>query len=201
MDVDLEACIRGDKKAWDVFVDRWAGVIHAAVQRAFKSRRSFVDRADVEDTVQDVFVRLLKDGCRLLKTYDPNRASLSTWLTLVARSVAIDRLRKRREPTLPIEPHDVIQPAPDPEPAASVSVPVHLLSPRQRLVLRLLFDEQMSVPEAARFVGVDEQTIRSTKHKALTRLREHFSSIREPVSGDGGRPDPVQPPRETERQQ
>jgi DNA-directed RNA polymerase specialized sigma24 family protein len=42
-------------------------------------------------------------------------------------------------------------------------------------VLRLLFDEQKSVAEAARFLGVDEQTVRSAKHKALSRLREHFS--------------------------
>ena len=39
MDVDLNACIAGDKEAWDTFVDRWVGVIHAAVWRA-----SLVDR-------------------------------------------------------------------------------------------------------------------------------------------------------------
>ncbi len=53
-------------------------------------------------------------------------------------------------------------------------IPLHVLSARQRLVMTLLFDEQLSVAEAAGFIGVDEQTIRSTKHKALTRLREHL---------------------------
>ncbi len=41
--------------------------------------------------------------------------------------------------------------------------------------MTLLFDEQLSVAEAAAFIGVDEQTIRSTKHKALTRLREKLT--------------------------
>ena len=174
MDVDLDACIRGDKHAWDAFVDRWAGVIHAAVQRSFQGGRSVAARAEVEDTVQDVFLRLVKDDCRLLRSYDANRASLSTWLTLVARSTAIDRLRRKRPPpTVPLEPGRHAAPTP---PASGPEIPLHLLSARQRLVMTLLFDEQMSVSEAAGFIGVDEQTIRSTKHKALTRLREHLSS-------------------------
>ena len=177
MDVDLEACIRGDKRAWDAFVDRWAGIIHAAVQRAFQGGRGAAARAEVEDTVQDVFLRLVKNDCRLLRSYDANRASLSTWLTLVARSTAIDRLRRKRPPpTVPLEPGDTRQASPETRSAGGPEIPLHLLSARQRLVMTLLFDEQLSVAEAAGFIGVDEQTIRSTKHKALTRLREHLSS-------------------------
>ncbi len=177
MDVDLEACIRGDKRAWDAFVDRWAGIIHAAVQRAFQGGRGAAARAEVEDTVQDVFLRLVKDDCRLLRSYDANRASLSTWLTLVARSTAIDRLRRKRPPpTVPFEASDTTQGSQAARSTAGPEIPLHVLSARQRLVMTLLFDEQLSVAEAAGFIGVDEQTIRSTKHKALTRLRENLSS-------------------------
>ena len=176
MDVDLEACIGGDKRAWDAFVDRWAGIIHAAVGRAFHGGRGAAARAEVEDTVQDVFLRLIKDDCRLLRSYDANRASLSTWLTLVARSTAIDRLRRKRPPpTVPLEPGDATQASPEARSAGGPEIPLHLLSARQRLVMTLLFDEQLSVAEAAAFIGVDEQTIRSTKHKALTRLREKLA--------------------------
>jgi len=177
MDVDLDACIRGDKRAWDVFVDRWAGIIHAAVGRAFQGGRGAAVRAEVEDTVQDVFLRLVKDDFRLLRSYNANRASLSTWLTLVARSTAIDRLRRKRPPpTVPLEPGDTTRASTEPRSAGGPEIPLHVLSARQRLVMTLLFDEQLSVAEAARFIGVDEQTIRSTKHKALTRLREHLRS-------------------------
>lgn len=175
MDVDLDACIRGDKHAWDAFVGRWAGVIHAAVQRAFQGGRGAAARADVEDTVQDVFLRLVKDDCRLLRSYDANRASLSTWLTLVARSTAIDRLRRKRPPpTVPLEQGRHAESSREPRSTGGPDVPLHLLSARQRLVMTLLFDEQLSVAEAADFIGINEQTIRSTKHKALTRLREHL---------------------------
>jgi RNA polymerase sigma-70 factor (ECF subfamily) len=180
MDIDLDACIRGDKRAWDAFVDRWAGVIHAAVQRAFHGGRGAAARVEVEDTVQDVFLRLVKDDCRLLRSYDAQRASLSTWLTLVARSTAIDGLRRRRPPpAMPLEPGDAVQ-APTETSASLPEIPLHLLSARQRLVLTLLFDEERSVAEAAVLIGVDEQTIRSTKHKALTRLREHLKKGTDP---------------------
>ena len=195
MEIDLDACIRGDKKAWDAFVQRWAGVIHAAVQRAFHGGRGAAARAEVEDPVQDVFMRLIKDEYRLLRSYDATRASLSPSLTLVARSTAIDRLRRKRTPTLPLEPDDG-RPAPvvRKHAADTPQIPLHLLSGRQRLVLKLLFDEQMSVAEAAGLIGVDQQTIRSTKHKALTRLREHLSPAAN--GGDAHPAGPVQPPRE-----
>ena len=173
MDVDLKSCLNGDKRAWDAFVERWAGVLLAAVGRTLRGRLGIVEQSDIEDAVQDVFVRLLKDDFRLLRSYDPARASLATWLTLVARSAAIDRLRQRGPPAAPLEADHAAPTSRQADPP--VPIPWHLLTPRQRLVLRLLFDEQMTVPEAARFMGVDEQTVRSAKHKALSRLREHFS--------------------------
>ena len=50
-------------------------------------------------------------------------------------------------------------------------VPMHVLTSRQQLVLKLLFEDERSVAEAASILGIGEQTIRSTKHKALERLR------------------------------
>ncbi len=172
MDVDLQACINGDKRAWDLFVERYAGLIVAAVGRSIRGQAA---RRDLEDPVQEVFVRLIKDDYRLLRSYDPNRSSLSTWLTMVARSVAIDQVRRSRLPTVPLEPQEVAE-APPASAEPATTVPVHLLTARQRLVLRMLFDEGRSVGETARIIGVSEQTIRSTKHKALSRLREQLSA-------------------------
>jgi RNA polymerase sigma-70 factor (ECF subfamily) len=42
-------------------------------------------------------------------------------------------------------------------------------------VLTLLYDREMEVAEAAALLGVDAQTIRSTHHKAMLRLRAHFT--------------------------
>src|SRR5256714_9005764 len=130
---------------------------------------------DVEDLTQEVFVRLCKDDFRLLRTYDPARAGLSTWLTIVARSTARDALRRRRLDSVPIDAVPEAQLAVDPvEPVRKLKLPEVLLSPRQREILAMLYDREMEVAEIARALGIDPQTVRSAHHKAMIKLRAHF---------------------------
>jgi len=174
MPIDLHALLRGDKTAWDAFVDRYMSVVLSAVSRTF-SARGFNDEDEIRDTVQDVFVRLVKDDYRLLRAYDPDRASLPTWLTIVARSKAIDVVRRRRR--APPSAEENVDDLAAPEPAASAErpeIPPGLLTARQRLILRLLFDENKDVPEVAALLRVTHQTVRSAKHKAVSRLRAFF---------------------------
>ena len=39
----------------------------------------------------------------------------------------------------------------------------------------MLYDRDMEVAEIAQALGVDPQTVRSTHHKAMLKLREHFA--------------------------
>ena len=131
--------------------------------------------------MQEVFVRLCKDDFRLLRTYDPTRAGLSTWLTIVARSTARDALRRHRPPqSVPI---DAVPEAPAGgrpiEPCRSSSCRRTLLSPRQREMLTMLYDREMDVAEIARRLGIDPQTVRSAHHKAMLKLRAHFGPERQ----------------------
>ena len=163
--------MRGEKAAWDAFVRRYGGLIVAAV------RGVPMAPAEVEDLTQEVFLRLCKDDFRLLRSYDPARASLSTWLTIVARSTARDGLRRRRAEAVPIEAVPEAQLAIDPvEPVQRLKLPEALLSPRQREILAMLYDRDMDVAEIARALGIDPQTVRSGHHKAMVKLRAHFRS-------------------------
>lgn len=170
--IDLQALARGDKRTWDAFVVAAAPLINAVVRRTLSSYRLSED--DVMDAAQDVFVRLCAQDFRLLKTYDPDRAGLPTWLSVVSRSCAIDHLRRRRQATeaiddvpeafLGVEDHHV----------EKLKIPEGLLTARQVLILKYLYDEERDVVEVAQLLSVDAQTIRSTHHKALQRLRAHF---------------------------
>lgn len=163
--------LNGDSAAWEGFVRRYGGLIVAAV------RGLATAQSDVEDLTQEVFVRLCKDGFRLLRSYDPARAGLSTWLTIVARSTARDALRRRRAESVPLENVPEAQLAVDPvEPVRKLKLPEALLSPRQREILGMLYDREMDVAEVARALGIDPQTVRSAHHKAMIKLRAHFKA-------------------------
>ena len=166
-----EPLLRGEKTAWDAFVRRYGGLIVAAV------RGVAMAHGDVEDLTQEVFLRLCKDDFRLLRSYDPARASLSTWLTIVARSTARDGLRRRRAEAVPLDAVPEAQLAIHPvEPVQKLRLPEALLSPRQREILAMLYDREMDVAEIAAALDIDPQTVRSAHHKAMIKLRAHFRS-------------------------
>jgi len=187
-DDDLGPLLAGSKAAWSRFVARYAPVIFAGVRRKLVP----AGRADdAEDVAQDVFLRLCRRDFHLLRGYDPARARLTTWLTIIATSTAIDHLRRQKAGSQPLDsvPEALLAVDPPKEPV-KVVIPPDLLSPRQALVLELLYRREMEVSEAAEFLGIEAQTVRSMHHKALTRLRAHFaaekSSDSAPAAGDDG---------------
>lgn len=161
---DLQTLVTGNKRAWDSFVAAAAPLINAVVRRTMSSSRLGED--DVMDAAQDVFVRLCAGDFRLLKTYDSARAGLSTWLAVVARSAAVDHLRRRRQATEPLD--DVPESALGVEDkhVEKLQIPQGLLTERQTLILKCLYDEERDVAEVAVLLKIDAQTVRSTHHKA-----------------------------------
>jgi len=172
----VTALVGGGRGAWNRFVARFSGVVFAAVQR----RLIPAGRLDeVEDVVQEVFLRLCKANYRLLKSYDPARAKLSTWLTVVATSAAIDHLRRHKMAKVAIDDAPEAALAVEDPAFENIKIPEGLLSGRQALVLELLYKRDLEVADAAAIMQVDPQTVRSTHHKALTKLRAHFREIGE----------------------
>jgi RNA polymerase sigma-70 factor (ECF subfamily) len=170
-DGDLDDLLRGEKEAWGRFVRRYAGLVVAAVRGVAR------EAGEVEDLTQEVFLRLCKDDFRLLRGYDPARAGLSTWITIVARSTARDAMRRYRPLSVPIEAVPEGRLAIDPiEPVPKLKLPEALLSPRQRQILTMLYDRDMEVSEVATALGIDPQTVRSAHHKAMIKLRAHFKA-------------------------
>ena len=89
--------------------------------------------------------------------------------------MAVTPVQKRGH-TVPLEdaPAEAMAIAPH-LPPEKLKIPDGLLSPRQALVVNLIFDHDMDVAEVAETLGIDRQTVRSTQHKALVKLRAHFA--------------------------
>ena len=185
---DLQRLTRGEKEAWDNFVDQFSSVIYSAVRRTFLTYLPAANQADIDDVTQQVFLRLIKHDFHLLKSYNPSKASMATWLTIVSRSTTVDSLRRKRLYTVPLEENRDESCVPFKYPETPLKTPAGLLSSRQKLVLNLFFEREMDIDEIAALLNVKAQTIRSVKHKAIKKLRNYFrgrpyNNIRGDVSG------------------
>lgn len=172
-DIPWGPLFAGDGAAWEAFCRMASPIVLAAV------RRSGVEAGgDMEDVAQDVFVRLVRDDFALLRRFDAERSRLSTWLTVISRSSAIDFLRRRGRPAdraaAPLDGVEERHLAVAPALRDRLKIPAAMLSSRQRVVLHMLYDRDMDVAEVAAVLDVDPQTVRSTRHKALEKLRRHF---------------------------
>jgi RNA polymerase sigma factor (sigma-70 family) len=165
--------LNGDVSAWDQFVETYSGAIFGSVSNTLrKSGRNMDDSTDI---AQDVYVRLCKNDFRLLKQFDSTRAGLKTWLGVIASSATIDHLRKLRGNNVPLDDLPEEVGSVEPEIHDPIKIPEGLLSARQALVLQLLYDKDMDASEVAAMLGIDSQTVRSTHHKALVKLRKYFA--------------------------
>ncbi len=82
----IEACLRGDQRAWDLIVTRYR-------RRVFNIAYKFVGKHDeAEDLTQEIFLKIYK----ALATFD-RRANFQTWLTSVGRNLCIDHYRSVRQ--------------------------------------------------------------------------------------------------------
>lgn len=128
---------------------------------------------------EDVFQQVLLEAWLRCTTYDPARASLRTWLATIARSRAIDHLRRRiPEPLDPTETLGVDRVC-EREPTADVVVDrvvvdglLARLSPGEAEVVRLHFHFGFSQSQIVSRTGVPLGTVKSRMKSALRRLRE-----------------------------
>jgi RNA polymerase sigma-70 factor, ECF subfamily len=129
------------------------------------------DRAAAEDVFQVVLTEVWRRGGE----YDPGRASMLTWVLTIARSRAIDELRRRRPE--PVDP-DTIGEGPGDAPedrlleSWRMSHLLRRLPDDERRVLELRFYGELSQTEIAVATGVALGTIKSRMVRGLERLRE-----------------------------
>ena len=82
----VRAVAGGDADALSKLYDRYSGMLLGLAHRVLG------DASDAEEILQEAFLQAWNQAAR----YDPGRSSVSTWLVLITRSRAIDRLRSRK---------------------------------------------------------------------------------------------------------
>ena len=142
----------GDRAAMRTLYDRYSGYVMAVALRYVP------DRDDVQDVVQDSFVKIFSSIGRFEYRGD---GALKAWMARIVANQALDFLYKRRAldtsrniPDVPDEPE------PDIGGVSDEVLMEHIgkLPPGYRVVLNLFVFEQMSHKEIAKRLGIKENS-------------------------------------------
>jgi len=88
-------CVKGDKKAWDEFVDTYKNLVYSVIIRTFQFVGHDNPEEATDDIFQDIFALILKDKCAKLRRFKwKNGCSLASWLLIISKSRTFDYLRK-----------------------------------------------------------------------------------------------------------
>lgn len=151
------------------------------------TRRILGSATEAEEVLQEVFLNVWNNAGR----YDAARSSVSTWLVLVTRSRAIDRLRSRKVVERVHEAAHLEDPVEHASPEALESVFIRerrqrvkaeldRLPPEQKQVLELAFYGGLSQTEIAAQAGLPLGTVKTRTLLAMKKLRSALrSEIRE----------------------
>lgn len=138
-------------------------------------RRLGTDEDAAEDLTQEVFVSIW----RRAEQFDPNKASVGTWVFTIARNKRIDALRRDRAPALETDdPELEIDPAPRGDAVAElnrmsalVMRAVETLPEEQKRLLKIFYFEEKPHSAIAEELGLPLGTVKSRLRLALAKLR------------------------------
>lgn len=160
----------GDRRAFDALYEATSAKLFGVALRILK------DRAQAEDAIQEVYVRIW----RRAGSFRVGQASAMAWLVTIARNQAIDMLRARQPATLGYdEAPDVADPDPDPEARAALSGEARRieaclgeLDADKAAAVVSAYVEGLSYLELAEQNGVPLNTMRTWLRRSLLKLRE-----------------------------
>jgi RNA polymerase sigma-70 factor (ECF subfamily) len=159
-----------DPGALEICYDRHAGRVLGLLLKLVGNRE------DAEDLLQATFLEAWRFGHQ----YDPSRSRLDAWLLLIARSRALDHLRRRR-PIAEVAAVGVCEPSSSggpPEDFERVEAGLRLRDALQQLpqdqsqAIRFAFLAGLTHAEIARRLEVPLGTIKTRIRLGMNRLRD-----------------------------
>lgn len=165
----MRAVADGDRAALSTLYQRTSAKLYGICARLLPSE------AEAQEVLQDVYLTVWQKAGR----FDAAKASPITWLAVLARNKAIDRLRVRRVATDPLDAADAVADAGDSafdlvaraEEQARLAGCLDELDEKQRAMIRAAFLDGASYPELAQREAVPLGTMKSWIRRGLLRLR------------------------------
>lgn len=175
----VRAIVERKEEAVAELYDRFSSLLMALAYRVLGNAQ------DAEEILQETFLQVWNQAAR----YDPSRSSVSTWLVLITRSRAIDRLRSRQVQQRTVTAAQQEKPTSHTSPTGVGDVllqerqkrlgeEMSQLPPEQRQVLELAFFGGSTQSEIAEQTGIPLGTVKTRTLLAMKKLR---AALREEI--------------------
>jgi len=140
--------------------------------------RSGSDYAFAEDIMHDTMLTVWKK----IDLYNSSKGSFSSWIYTIARNNRIDILRKKSsQPYVDINEVEMMSNDPDSEKiildsqtAANIKKMVRQLPQKQKIIIEMAFNEDLTQKEIAEKLEIPIGTVKSRMRLAYIKLKEGF---------------------------
>lgn len=180
----VDSCLAGMPGGWESFVRRFSGLFAYVATRAASQRGTTLPAGDRDDLVAEILLECLRNDAAVLRSF-AGRSSLPTFLTVIARRVAVRQLV--RAAATPRATGSVPQSA-APDDAARIADREHLesllggLDGEDARLVRLHHFDALSYGEISRLTGMPLNSI----GPALSRAREKIRTLQAHCDRGGG---------------
>ena len=174
----LEAVRRGRREGQTEMVGRYAQRVFAMIVR------QVTDVMDAQELTQDTFLRAFDH----IDSYDPNKASLSTWLCRIAYRLTLDFLKRRRPVIVSIEDNkawqtDISDEAIEAELSTGreerieqLQEAIDELPDDERMLLTLYYFEDRPLTEIAYITGIEAKPLANRLYRIRKKLYKQLKS-------------------------
>ncbi len=164
------AVAAGDRAAFLALYDRFAGRVYGLCLRMLR------EPAAAEEVSQETFLKVWARAGQ----FDPRRGALLSWILVIARRTALDRLRWEARRPVPLDSTGADDPLvhlPDPLSQSdearwrSLRLALHDLPDEQRTAVELAYYQAMSHRDIAEYLGIPLGTVKTRIRLGMDRLR------------------------------
>ena len=160
----------GDEKAIAAIMNKYSRMLWKTAARILTSSEE-----DIEECVADVFISLWQKP----EQYDESRGKLSTWLCVMVKNKALDRLRsiraRREEPVDEIP--EIAAPAETDEDGYDLEQCLDRLSEEDREIVKRRYYDEQKPAEIAKEMGMDKKKVENRLFRSKKKLKGMLSDL------------------------